>query len=142
MKRSGRASSAPAASRRHTRPTAEEAFLSCGKASSGVQESPFRLPEKPISQGGTGFSVRPPRRDSGMEERKRMYINALRKPEITRYSGRKSRPHVLTRCFRDKRDRHLTFRLRFFRFFIFSFTHVRHAFSGTHRHTSGCPSMK
>lgn len=79
MKRSGRASSAPVASRRHTRPTAEEAFLSCGKASSGVQESPFRLPEKPISQGGTGFSVRPPRRDSGMEERKRMYINALRK---------------------------------------------------------------
>lgn len=79
MKRSGRASSAPAASRHHTRPTAEEAFLSCGKASSGVQESPFRLPEKPISQGGTGFSVRPPRRDSGMEERKRMYINALRK---------------------------------------------------------------
>lgn len=79
MKRSGRASSAPVASRRHTRPTAEEAFLSCGKASSGVQESPFRLPEKPISEGGTGFSVRPPRRDSGMEERKRMYINALRK---------------------------------------------------------------
>ena len=79
MKRSGRASSAPAASRRHTRPTAEEAFLSCGKASSGVQESPFRLPEKPISEGGTGFSVRPPRRDSGMEERKRMYINALHK---------------------------------------------------------------
>ncbi len=79
MKRSGRASSAPVASRRHTRPTAEEAFLSCGKASSGVQESPFRLPEKPISQGGTGFSVRPPRRDSGMEERKRMYINALHK---------------------------------------------------------------
>lgn len=79
MKRSGRASSAPVASRRHTRPTAEEAFLSCGKASSGVQESPFRLPEKPISEGGTGFSVRPPRRDSGMEERKRMYINALHK---------------------------------------------------------------
>lgn len=79
MKRSGRASSAPVASRRHTRPTAEEAFLSCGKASSGVQESPFRLPEKPISQGGTGFSVRPPRRDNGMEERKRMYINALHK---------------------------------------------------------------
>lgn len=79
MKRSGRASSAPVASRRHTRPTAEEAFLSCGKASSGVQESPFRLPEKPISEGGTGFSVRPPRRDSGMEERKQMYINALRK---------------------------------------------------------------
>lgn len=79
MKCSGRASSAPVASRRHTRPTAEEAFLSCGKASSGVQESPFRLPEKPISEGGTGFSVRPPRRDSGMEERKRMYINALRK---------------------------------------------------------------
>lgn len=79
MKRSGRASPAPVASRRHTRPTAEEAFLSCGKASSGVQESPFRLPEKPISEGGTGFSVRPPRRDSGMEERKRMYINALRK---------------------------------------------------------------
>lgn len=79
MKRSGRASSAPVASRRHTRPTAEEAFLSCGKASSGVQESPFRLPEKPISQGGTGFSVRPPRRGDGTEERKRMYINALRK---------------------------------------------------------------
>lgn len=79
MKRSGRASPAPVASRRHTRPTAEEAFLSCGKASSGVQESPFRLPEKPISEGGTGFSVRPPRRDSGMEERKRMYINALHK---------------------------------------------------------------
>lgn len=79
MKRSGRASSAPVASRRHTRPTAEEAFLSCGKASSGVQESPFRLPEKPISEGGTGFSVRPPRRDSGMEERKRMYINTLHK---------------------------------------------------------------
>jgi len=79
MKRSGRASSAPVASRRHTRPTAEEAFLSCGKASSGMQESPFRLPEKPISEGGTGFSVRPPRRDSGMEERKRMYINALHK---------------------------------------------------------------
>ena len=79
MKRSGRVSSAPVASRRHTRPTAEEAFLSCGKASSGVQESPFRLPEKPISEGGTGFSVRPPRRDSGMEERKRMYINALHK---------------------------------------------------------------
>lgn len=79
MKRSGRASSAPVASRRHTRPTAEEAFLSCGKASSGVQESPFRLPEKPISEGGTGFSVRPPRRGDGMEERKRMYINALRK---------------------------------------------------------------
>lgn len=79
MKRSGRASSAPVASRRHTRPTAEEAFLSCGKASSGVQESPFRLPEKPISEGGTGFSVRPPRRDSGMEERKRMYINVLHK---------------------------------------------------------------
>lgn len=50
-----------------------------GRASSGVQESPFRLPEKPISEGGTGFSVRPPRRDSGMEERKRMYINALHK---------------------------------------------------------------
>lgn len=79
MKRSGRASSAPVASRRHIRPTAEEAFLSCGKASSGVQESPFRLPEKPISQGGTGFSVRPPRRGDGTEERKRMYINALRK---------------------------------------------------------------
>lgn len=79
MKRSGRASSAPVASRRHTRPTAEEAFLSCGKASSGVQESPFRLPEKPISQGGTGFSARPPRRGDGTEERKRMYINALRK---------------------------------------------------------------
>lgn len=79
MKRSGRASSAPVASRCHTRPTAEEAFLSCGKASSDVQESPFRLPEKPISEGGTGFSVRPPRRDSGMEERKRMYINALHK---------------------------------------------------------------
>ena len=79
MKRSGRASSTPAASRRHTRPTAEEAFLSCGKASSGVQESPFRMPEKPISEGGTGFSVRPPRRDSGTEERKLMYINALRK---------------------------------------------------------------
>lgn len=79
MKRSGRASSAPVASRRHTRPTAEEAFLPYGKASSGVQESPFRLPEKPISEGGTGFSVRQPRRDSGMEERKRMYINALHK---------------------------------------------------------------
>ena len=79
MKRSGRASSAPVASRRHTRPTAEEAFLSCGKASSGVQESPFRLPEKPISEGGTGFSVRPPRRGDGTEERKRMYINALHK---------------------------------------------------------------
>lgn len=79
MKRSGRAPSAPAASRRHTRPTAEEAFLSCGKASSGVQESPFRLPEKPISEGGTGFSVRPPRRGDGTEERKLMYINALRK---------------------------------------------------------------
>lgn len=79
MKRSGRASSAPVASRRHTRPTAEEAFLSCGKASSGVQENPFRLPEKPISQGVTGFSVRPPRRGDGTEERKRMYINALRK---------------------------------------------------------------
>ncbi len=79
MKRSGRASSAPVASRRHTRPTAEEAFLSCGKASSGVQENPFRLPEKPISEGGTGFSVRPPRRGDGTEERKRMYINALRK---------------------------------------------------------------
>ena len=79
MKRSGRASSAPVASRRHTRPTAEEAFLSCGKASSGVQESPFRLPEKPISQGGTGFSVKPSRRGDGTEERKRMYINALRK---------------------------------------------------------------
>lgn len=79
MKRSGRASSAPVASRRHTRPTAEEVFLSCGKASSGVQESPFRLPEKPISQGGTGFSVKQSRRGDGMEERKRMYINALRK---------------------------------------------------------------
>lgn len=79
MKRSGRASSAPVASRRHTRPTAEEAFLSCGKASSGVQESPFRLPEKPISQGGTGFSAKPSRRGDGAEERKRMYINALRK---------------------------------------------------------------
>lgn len=79
MKRSGRASSAPVASRRHTRPTAEEAFLSCGKASSGVQENPFRLPEKPISQGVTGFSVRPPRRGDGTEERKRMYINALHK---------------------------------------------------------------
>lgn len=79
MKRSGRASSEPAASRRHTRPTAEEAFLSCGKASSGVQESPFRLPEKPISQGGTGFSAKPSRRGDGAEERKRMYINALRK---------------------------------------------------------------
>lgn len=79
MKRSGRASSAPAASRCHTRTTAEEAFLSCGKASSGVQENPFRLPEKPISQGVTGFSVRPPRRGDGTEERKRMYINALRK---------------------------------------------------------------
>lgn len=79
MKRSGRASSAPVASRRHTRPTAEEAFLSCGKASSGVQESPFRLPEKPISEGGTGFSVRQPRRGDGTEERKRMYINALHK---------------------------------------------------------------
>lgn len=79
MKRSGRASSAPVASRRHTRPTAEEAFLSCGKASSGVQESPFRLPEKPISQGGTGFSVKPSRRGDGTEERKRMYVNALRK---------------------------------------------------------------
>ena len=79
MKRSGRAPSAPAASRRHSRPTAEEAFLSCGKASSGVQESPFRLPEKPISQGGTGFSAKPSRRGDGTEERKRMYINALRK---------------------------------------------------------------
>lgn len=79
MKRSGRASSAPVASRRHTRPTAEEAFLSCGKASSGVQESPFHLPEKPISQGGTGFSAKPSRRGDGAEERKRMYINALRK---------------------------------------------------------------
>lgn len=79
MKRSGRASSAPVTSRRHTRPTAEEAFLSCGKASSGVQESPFRLPEKPISQGGTGFSAKPSRRGDGAEERKRMYINALRK---------------------------------------------------------------
>lgn len=79
MKRSGRASSAPVASRRHTRPTAEEAFLSCGKASSGVQESPSRLPEKPISQGGTGFSAKPSRRGDGAEERKRMYINALRK---------------------------------------------------------------
>lgn len=79
MKRSGRASSTPVASRRHTRPTAEEAFLSCGKASSGVQESPFRLPEKPISQGGTGFSAKPSRRGDGAEERKRMYINALRK---------------------------------------------------------------
>lgn len=79
MKRSGRASSAPVASRRHTRPTAEEAFLSCGKASSGVQESPFRLPEKPISQGGTGFSAKPSRRGDGAEERKRMYVNALRK---------------------------------------------------------------
>ena len=79
MKRSGRASSAPVASRRHTRPTAEEAFLSCGKASSGVQESPFRLPEKPISQGGTGFSAKPSRRGDSAEERKRMYINALRK---------------------------------------------------------------
>lgn len=79
MKRSGRASSAPAASRRHTRPTAEEAFLSCGKASSGVQESPFRLPEKPISQGGTGFSAKQSRRGDGTEEHKRMYINALRK---------------------------------------------------------------
>lgn len=79
MKRSGRASSAPVASRRHTRPTAEEAFLSCGKASSGVQESPFRLPEKPISQGETGFSAKPSRRGDGTEERKRMYINALRK---------------------------------------------------------------
>lgn len=79
MKRSGRASSAPVASRRHTRPTAEEAFLSCGKASSGVQESPFRLPEKPISQSGTGFSAKPSRRGDGAEERKRMYINALRK---------------------------------------------------------------
>ncbi len=79
MKRSGRASSAPVASRRHTRPTAEEAFLSCGKASSGVQESPFRLPEKPISQGGTGFSAKPSRRGDGAEERKRMYINALHK---------------------------------------------------------------
>lgn len=79
MKRSGRASSAPVASRRHTRPTAEEAFLSCGKASSGVQESPFRLPGKPISQGGTGFSAKPSRRGDGAEERKRMYINALRK---------------------------------------------------------------
>lgn len=80
MKRSGRASSAPAASRRHTRPTAEEAFLSCGKAFSGVQESPFRLPEKPISEGGTGFSAKQSRRGDGMEERKRMYINALHKP--------------------------------------------------------------
>ena len=79
MKRSGRASSAPVASRRHTRPTAEEAFLSCGKASSGVQESPFRLPEKPISQDGTGFSAKPSRRGDGAEERKRMYVNALRK---------------------------------------------------------------
>lgn len=79
MKRSGRASSAPVASRRHTRPTAEEAFLSCGEASSGVQESPFRLPEKPISQDGTGFSAKPSRRGDGAEERKRMYINALRK---------------------------------------------------------------
>lgn len=79
MKRSGRASSAPVASRRHTRPTAEEAFLSCGKASSGVQESPFRLPEKPISEGGTGFSAKQSRRGDGTEERKRMYINALRK---------------------------------------------------------------
>ena len=79
MKRSGRASSAPVASRRHTRPTAEEAFLSCGKASSGVQESPFRLPEKPISQGVTGFSAKPSRRGDGAEERKRMYVNALRK---------------------------------------------------------------
>ena len=79
MKRSGRASSAPVASRRHTRPTAEEAFLSCGKASSGVQESPFRLPEKPISQGGTGFSAKQSRRGDGTEERKQMYINALRK---------------------------------------------------------------
>lgn len=79
MKRSGRASSAPVASRRHTRPTTEEAFLSCGKASSGVQESPFRLPEKPISQGGTGFSAKPSRRGDGAEERKRMYVNALRK---------------------------------------------------------------
>lgn len=79
MKRSGRASYAPVASRRHTRPTAEEAFLSCGKASSGVQESPFRLPEKPISQGGTGFSAKPSRRGDGAEERKRMYVNALRK---------------------------------------------------------------
>lgn len=79
MKRSGRASSAPVASRSHTRPTAEEAFLSCGKASSGVQESPFRLPEKPISQGGTGFSAKPSRRGDGTEERKLMYINALRK---------------------------------------------------------------
>jgi len=79
MKRSGRASSAPVASRRHTRPTAEEAFLSCGKASSGVQESPFRLPEKRISQGGTGFSAKQSRRGDGMEERKRMYINALHK---------------------------------------------------------------
>ena len=35
----GRASSAPVASRRHTRPTAEEAFLSCGKASSAHQEA-------------------------------------------------------------------------------------------------------
>lgn len=79
MKRSGRASSVPVASRPHTRPTAEEAFLSCGKASSGVQESPFRLPEKPISQGGTGFSTKPSRRGDGAEERKRMYVNALRK---------------------------------------------------------------
>ncbi len=79
MKLSGRASPAPVASRRHTRPTAEEAFLSCGKASSGVQESPFRLPEKPISQGGTGFSAKPSRRGDGAEERKRMYVNALRK---------------------------------------------------------------
>lgn len=142
MKHSGRAFYAPAASRRHTRPTAEEAFLSCGKASSGVQESPFRLPEKPISEGGTGFSAKQSRRGDGTEERKRMYINALRKPEITQYSVLKARPHVLTRCFRDKRDRHLTFRLRFFRFFIFSFIRLRHAFSGTHRHSSGCPSMK
>lgn len=79
MKRSGRASSAPVASRRHTRPTAEEAFLSCGKASSGVQENPFRLPEKPISEGGTGSSAKPSRRSGEPEERKRMYINALHK---------------------------------------------------------------
>lgn len=79
MKRSGRASSAPVASRRHTRPTAEEAFLSCGKASSGVQESPFRLPEKPVPPCDMGFSAKPSRRGDGTEERKRMYVNALRK---------------------------------------------------------------
>lgn len=142
MRRSGRASSAPAANRCHTRPRTEEAFPPYGKASSGVQESPFRLPEKPISEGGTGFSAKQSRRGDGTEERKRMYINALRKTlnyAIFRTEIPSTRSDAL---FSLQARRIFNIPPPLFPFFIFSFTHVRHAFSGTHRHSSGCPSMK